>query len=269
MQDHHTFLSRRSPKLGKVRRDYAGGLADVAHWALELLAARRASAVPRLRKDLFEMFSAAVTDPDEARLGACLAHLVRERVGAAEVADLYIPELARWLGAEWMDDRLSFVQVSLASARLQALLRAIGCAWSADAAAPGDDRAVVLVVPQGEDHSLGAMVLSGQLRRLGVTVRLALGPDPGEVAEILRAGRMAGVFISVSGTGQLAKARELVEEVRRFGPQGIPVVVGGVLLQANIDAARRLGADLVTSDLHAALEACRAPTEAEYARKGV
>lgn len=268
MQDHHTFLSPRGRKSVEHRRGNAGGLADVARWALELLAARRALAVPRLRQDIFQMFGATLIDPDDARLGAFLAHLLRERVGAAEVADLYIPELARWLGAEWMEDRLSFVQVSLASARMQAMLRAIGCAWSADAAAPGDDRALALVVPQGEQHTLGALVLLGQLRRLGVTVRLALGPAPGETAEMLRAGRMAGVLVSLSGTGQLAKARALIDEIRMSGPQGMPIVLGGALLQTDIDAATGLGADLVTSDLRVALDACRAPLEAGLRDRG-
>lgn len=266
MQDHHTFSSPSGRKSGGIRRGSSGGLADVARWALGLLAVRRAMAVPQLREDLFELFLAAAIDPDDARLGACLAHMVRERVGAAEVSDLYIPALARQLGADWMDDRLSFVQVSLASARMQAMLRVIGCAWSADAAAPGADRAVVLVVPQGEQHTLGALVLLGQLRRLGVTVRLALDPEPGDVAKMLRTGSMAGVFISVAGTGQLAKARLLVEEIRRFGPQGIPIVLGGVVLQTDIEAAQTLGADLVTSDLHAALAVCRTSVGAEHAR---
>jgi methylmalonyl-CoA mutase cobalamin-binding subunit len=237
----------------------------VAHWALQLLAARRAVALPQIRADLFEAFHAAAIHPDDAQIGACLAYMVRERVGAAEVSDLYIPELARRLGAEWMDDALSFVQVSLATARIQALLRAIGCAWSADAAAPGADRAIALVVPEGEQHSLGALVLLGQLRRLGVTVRLALGPAPGDVAEILRTGRMDGVFISVAGTAKLANVRKLVQEIRRSGPPGLPIVVGGTVVQTDIELAQGLGVDLVTSDLRVALEACRTSEEAGHA----
>lgn len=256
MQDHHIFPSPMGRYPGGGRRGGRDGLNDIARWALALLAARRANGTPRVRSDLMQVLHSAVIDPDPAPLDACLAMLVRERVGAAAVADLYVPDLARRLGEDWMEDRLSFVQVGLATARMQAMLRAIGCAWSADAAAPGAERSVALIVPQDEQHTLGALVLLGQLRRLGVTVRLMLGPAPGEVPPMLQRGGMGGVLISVAGTGKLAHVGDLVKEIRRDGPQGLPVVVGGAVLQSDIESVRSLGADLVTADLHAALRAC-------------
>lgn len=256
MQDHHIFPSPMGRHPGGGRRGGRDGLTDIAHWALSLLAARRANGTPRVRLDLMQSLHAALIDPDPDRIGACLSMLVRERVGAAAVADLYLPDLARQLGEDWMDDRLSFVQVSLATARMQAMLRSIGCAWSADAAAPGAERAVALVVPRSEDHTLGALVLLGQLRRLGVTVRLMLGPMPGELGAMLRRGGMGGVLISVAGTGKLAHVCDLVKEIRKDGPPGLPVVVGGAVLQSDTEAVNSTGADLVTADLHDALRAC-------------
>lgn len=256
MQDHHIFPSPMGRHPGGGRRGGRDGLTDIAHWALSLLAARRADGVPQIRPELMQALQAALIDPDPARVRNCLSKLVRERVGAAAVADLYLPELARQMGEDWMEDRLSFVQVSLATARMQAMLRAIGCAWSADAAAPGAERAVALVVPRCEQHTLGALVLLGQLRRLGVTVRLMLGPMPGELGAVLRRGGMGGVLISVAGTGMLAHVCDLVKEIRKEGADGLPVVVGGAVLQSDIEAVRSTGADLVTADLHDALRAC-------------
>lgn len=266
MQDHHSFPAPMGRQPGGNRRGGGDGLADVARWALGLLAARRAVEVPRLRPDLFRQFYAASVDPDESRLGACLALMVRERVAAAAVADLYIPEMARLLGEDWIEDRLSFVQVSLAAARMQAMLRAIGCTWAADTAAPGAARALILTVPAREQHTLGALVLLGQLRRLGITVRLVLGPVRHEIPRLLRQGGMTGVLISVAGTARLADAAELVKEIRQEGPPGVPVVLGGAVLLSDRDAVGALGADLVTSDLRAALAVCGMTIGAERAQ---
>jgi hypothetical protein len=259
MQDHHAFPSPagRSPRGN--RRGGKDGVADVASWAVALLAARRAGAVARLRPDLLEAFRLAAVDADTAQMNAFLARTVRERVTAAAMADLYIPELARRLGADWMDDRASFAEVSLATARVQAMLRAVGCAWSADAAVPGGTRAVALAVARGEQHTLGAMVLLGQLRRLGVTVRLLLGPVRGEVGRLVRQGGLSGVLISAAGTGNLAYARDIVKEIRKDGPPGLPVVLGGAVLLTDADTTgvvATVGADVVTADLHTALAAC-------------
>ena len=116
---------------------------------------------------------------------AFLRDLVRQKVPAATVADLYIPALARRLGDDWLDDRVSFMEVTLASSRMQGMLRAIGAAWTADLADPAQQGALLLIVVRNEQHTLGAMVLLGQLRRMGVSVRLSVGPEPSELRGVL------------------------------------------------------------------------------------
>lgn len=255
MQDHHVFPTPRGRHPGHRR----GGLDrfdDFARWALALLAARRSRDPETLRADLLDGFYAVATDPDEPRLHQFMMHLVRERVSAAAVADLYIPELARRLGRDWMDDRATFAQVSLATARIQGMLRAIGSAWSADTAAPGAARSLALVVPKGEQHTLGAMVLLGQLRRLGISVRLILGEGPAGIAALVRDGGLQGVLISVSATSRLAEVQGIVRELRAKVVAGLPIVVGGAVVRADVESMRLAGVDLMTADLSQALAAC-------------
>lgn len=140
-----------------------------------------------------------------------------------------------------MDDKIGFAEVTLASARMQAMLRAIGSAWMADNGESDADICLLLCVPPGEQHTLGAFVLMGQLRRSGVSVRLAIGPDRAELAGIFGAMRFDGVLISASGSAHLAQVAEFVQTVRALGPEGLPVAIGGGILQHVADVAKVVG----------------------------
>jgi hypothetical protein len=139
------------------------------------------------------------------------------------------------------------------------MLREIGLAWSSDRAREGRGT-LLLAVPPGEQHTLGAMVLIGQLRRLGISVRLVCGPDGAEAAKVIETGHFEGVLLSLSCTNRLAAVRGFIECLRRASPRRLPIVAGGSAVQAGVLTAAELaevtGADLVTSDLHHALRFC-------------
>ena len=177
MQDQYFSLGHRRPERDGLRKDPVDtGVIDFAAWLVALLAARKSAAEPVLRTDLLDAFRVAAIEETHHAMEAFLRDLVRQKVPAATVADLYIPALARRLGDDWLDDRVSFMEVTLASSRMQGMLRAIGAAWTADLADPAQQGALLLIVVRNEQHTLGAMVLLGQLRRMGVSVRLSVGP---------------------------------------------------------------------------------------------
>lgn len=233
-----------------------GGVIDFASWVVALLAARKQSAEPRLRPTVMAAFRSAVVDHDAGRMEAFLRDLVRQKVSASAVADLYIPALARTLGEDWLEDRASFFDVTLAASRMQAMLRAIGMGWSADSGSGPALPSLLLIVPPREQHSLGAMVLLGQLRRLGISVRLLIAPTAQELRRTLVAGSFSGVWISVVGTDRLAEIPQLVAQVRSVRGAGLPVVVGGAIAHLGKEMLSSTGADAVTADLDEALSAC-------------
>ena len=257
MQDQHFFLGLRRPDRDGYRKDPVDtGVIDFAAWVVALVAARKSTAEPVLRSDLLAAFHAAAIEETHDAMEAFLRDLVRQKIPAAAVADLYIPALARRLGDDWLDDRVSFMEVTLASSRMQGMLRAIGAAWTADLAGPGQQGALLLIVVANEQHTLGAMVLLGQLRRMGVSVRLAVGPDRTELRDLLAGGLYQGVLVSAASPSRLADLRAVVQEVRRTGPDGIVIAVGGHILQTAADVKGATGADLATSDPVLVLEAC-------------
>jgi hypothetical protein len=239
-----------------LHRSEEAGVIDFASWVVALLAARRSGGQPVLRADLLERFRAAACAEDDGPLSLVMAEFLREKVPAAAVADLYIPALAARLGEDWMDDVLGFAEVSLATARLQAMLRAMGAAWAADAACPGASEAIVLCTAPGEQHTLGALVLLGRIRREGVSVRLLLGPTAAELRDAFERVAPRGVLISAAGTGRLAQLRDFVKTIRQVAPPGLPVIVGGGVVAWLDDAAAATGTDLAATSLDEALAAC-------------
>ena len=131
MQDHQMFPGRRradrdGPRNAPVpcNAPVDVGVIDFAAWLVALLATRKSAADPVLRADLLAAFHAAAIEQTPDAMQAFLRDLVRQKISAATVADLYIPALARRLGDGWLDDRVSFIEVTLASSRMQAMLRA-------------------------------------------------------------------------------------------------------------------------------------------------
>ena len=121
---------------------------------VSLLAERSAqkSAVQKgpVREEIVESFVTAALSGTERAFDALLAHFRKTRISYAMLADIYIPEAARRMGDDWLNDQLSWLDVSIATARLQSLVREIGAAWTADQADSHSLGAVLLLVPEGE-----------------------------------------------------------------------------------------------------------------------
>lgn len=199
---------------------------------------------------------------DKQALNALLAEMRQRRVSAEDVMDAYLPDALGMIGQEWHDEEIDILHASLACARLQSLLRELGRAWAASRCGFGGDGRILLTLPAGEQHTLGAMLAANQLRRIGVSVKVMLLPRATELRDILTHNQFHAVFISVSNETSLLPCATMVQELRTWAQGHIPIVVGGGLVSsAQSDSKNRRiaeisGADLVTSDIVCALQSC-------------
>lgn len=221
-------------------------------------------------------FLSALTAPDRDALEVAVTGLLAAGILPGEIVDRHVPAAARALGESWVADELSFAAVTVAGARLQALVRDLaGDPGGAAPRADGRGGTALMILPEGESHSLGALVAADQLRRAGISTRVALGRPPRDVAAILRAGRYDLALLSYGCGTSLAVVAEAVHAVRRAAPEPISVAVGGSIATAPPeapgpadgarcgDAARdnasvrsRVGADFVGGDVLEAAAAC-------------
>jgi methylmalonyl-CoA mutase cobalamin-binding subunit len=181
--------------------------------------------------------------------------LRRARISDSDLIDVYFPEVARYLGCAWVDDVAPFTDVSIGVARMQGMLRDLGRAWTSNALADPSSATVLVVLPEGEQHSFGAMLLTGQLRRQGISVRLEVGTSREDLRRLAHDRSFDCAMISVACEEGIARCKEVVAALRQGSGGRLWIAVGGSLLERSTDLRARTGADMVTSDHLQALQA--------------
>lgn len=173
-------------------------------------------------------------------------------VPAEVIVDDIVPRAARLMGEEWAQDLSGFSSVTLGSLGLQTLVREIGSRWTADDTSCSQS-AVLLWMPQSAQHTLGATVVSTQLRRMGHSVQFAPRRDLSDLTQALTNDHYDAVFISASMSETADDVSAIVEKVKSRDP-GLPVVVGGTILKQYSDLVDQTGADYATGDLEGAAQ---------------
>lgn len=234
----------------------SGGVSEFAAEVVARLVARDAVGGAVVRESLVDRFMDAVRSTDPQAFELLKPELKRARISASTLADVYVPEVARRLGKAWEDDVVSFAEVTMGVARLQAVLREVGSAWAANSnSRMRDDAAtLLLILPAGEQHTLGAMVIAGWLRRQGISVCLRIAPSLMDLVSLMAVRHFDGVMISAAGNDKLEVCAKLVKTLREATVNDLRIAVGGAVLGHWGDAAQDLGADIVTNDLQKALD---------------
>lgn len=178
------------------------------------------------------------------------------RINPDQIVDIYIPMAAKELGQMWVEDVISFANVTIATARLQGLLTLLAPPWSAK---PYDDahETHVLLLLQGDDsHTLGPHVATAQLRRMGSSVRILFGASGDTVLRALSEERYDMVLFSGSRAESLASIAKMVKCIRIGFLAPPPMVLGGIVLDLTDGVKEKTDVDLVTNDVKVALKLC-------------
>ena len=249
---------------GEPRSGTGRPVETLASQALTFLARHRFAGSGVVSERQVTKLQAAVLAQNPEQRDRVVSDMREDGVSLEEIIDLYIPAVARNLGEQWCSDGLGFADVTIASARLQGLVRDL-----AEEVAPIGPRTagVAVVVLSDEYHTLGALILATQLRRLGISVRLMIGLGSGQALSELQASRYDAVLISASHSESLAKLAKFVKNLRKQTERNMPVVIGGPIVELATDVQVATGADAVTSDLEEALRACRLKISRDGARK--
>ncbi len=196
---------------------------------------------------------AAVLDRTGFEQDQVVADLAALRISKTDIIDQCIPQTARTLGLDWVEDRLGFAEVTSASARLYGLCKSIGQNW--DNLRPGlNMRNLLLTTMNRESHILGPAVLADQIRRRGHSVLLHSNATAQSISEKIERERFDGILFSVSTWQALESAENAIRQIS--GRKGNAVIaVGGTVLNEDGFELALTGADIVTNDIDAALDA--------------
>ena len=225
------------------------GFVGLALEAIGRLAARRRDGVGELRTALVNRMVELATAPELGAMDLYLDEFRAAHVPAEEIASLYVPEAARQIGAAWETDRLGFAQVTVGISRLQELLHELQSEFTADQADPGNASTVLLIVPPGEQHTLGSLIVAMGLRRRGISVRMLFAPGLSDLSRLMATHRFDAALITVGSMDRVEISAKLVKTLSSLTKGRMRVAIGGAIVAQRAEALAKTGADLVTNDL--------------------
>ena len=200
-------------------------------------------ASPILPADLDEFLDATLS-PDDAAAGAIIDRLVRRGVPVGAIyMDLLAPT-AEALGQMWAEDACDFVDVTLATGRLQRAVRELGHGFvGASPVGQAAGRVLLSAVP-GEQHTLGLFMVAEFLLRDGWHVRVLTPDTSADLVVSVRDGSYDVVGFSASCDSRLLALRHEIAAVRRHSRNPhVSIVVGGRIFVEHPDLVARVGAD--------------------------
>lgn len=230
----------------------------LASKALSLVAAKNAKNAAHFDPVLGERLRDAAAESESNPVPQVIAEMTAAGISPEVIATIYIPHAARQMGDDWCDDTLSFARVTIGTARLQSSLRTLGTDWASHgyAGEQNPNGGVTIIIAKDSYHTLGAMVLCGQLRRIGLSVRLAMGATTQELRSIFETTAFDVALISASEAESLESLRECVDVIRQSASVCPPIIIGGTVLDQDADVKAVTGADYITKDPFEALELC-------------
>jgi methylmalonyl-CoA mutase cobalamin-binding subunit len=235
--------------------DWLGRLVNEAIGHLVLV---REQQFTKVKQEHLDHFMNALRLPAADEPATLVAGMVERRLEPEAIARLYVPEAARCLGQEWLDDEITFVDVTVQTERLHGVLRYLE--ESLEPAGVTNQRSVLVLVPEGEQHTLGAFSLAIQLRSAGFFTHLRVAPLASELTHLLAHSPFDLVLVSVGCSRGMTSAAQLIKALRLVARGPIEVIAGGSIPVTDEALLAGSGADRVMRDIAVFMqEFARAP----------
>ena len=228
----------------------------LASRVLYVMASRVGNPIERIDRAAARQLARAVLDSQSPNPAELVELLASEGIPVSDITDLYIPYVARNLGEMWVEDAVHFTDVTVAAARLQGILREVSSSWSGQTNPAFIAPTVLLIVPEGESHTLGAFVATGQLRRAGASVQLCIGEAPETAMGMVEENDYDMIMISSGHSAGIEPLRRLIQNIRYSLHSNAPIVVGGPVVALEEDLMSLTRADMVTDRPTEALRLC-------------
>lgn len=186
------------------------------------------------------------------------AQYVQSLVDAGtEIEDVFVDVVAhaaRMLGAQWSDDQMSFVDVTIGLSRLQQLLHRFGSETVGYHDIVRSGRRALFLPTPGEQHTLGLLMVEDAYRRAGWEVWGGHEFSRAELHEIIVTQEVQLVGFSLSCESLLDELTGSIEDLRSSHNGGaVSILVGGRYFTEDNDAFRRVNADAAAMDVREAV----------------
>ena len=160
---------------------------------------------------------------------------------------------ANILGDMWVEDTADFATVTIATSRLQQILRECATDFHSERRARQREAHALLVTLPGDQHTFGVSMLQEFFRREGWLVSSDIPKCRQDLVDLAGTAPFRLIGISVSCDAVPEGLASLIKDLRRaaFNPK-CRIVVGGRLFLSQPDLVRIVGADATALDAKAA-----------------
>lgn len=166
---------------------------------------------------------------------------------------LVVEAVARQLGREWSDDVSSFVDVSIATVRLQDLAQALAQQSADDIDFPSAPFATI-VLPEEEQHGLMSYLTGALFRAFGWQHQVLTHDANGQSQVAAAAAKSDVICIGWSNIRLKPQFRNLVTDIRLSGyGKNQPLIVGGIAALNSIDFLVEMGIDCICDSAYSAV----------------
>ena len=201
------------------------------------------------------LFDASL-NPKKAAVSAAIQELQAAGFLDFTLFSEIVPAAVCQLGLAWEEDALSFFAMTLGASRLQSALHGLSERKLPNGVSYlSKNLSLLIIVPEGTQHTLGAIILGKTLRCVGARVKLEMDVTANRVHQIGAGEHFDGVFISASARDSADKLNEIISNVRRNW-NAAKVILGGGILSAQINLDAVTGTDYKTNDWKAAVAQC-------------
>ncbi len=170
--------------------------------------------------------------------------------------DLFGPA-ARRLGDRWVEDELSFMEVTEGLVALHNIAHKIVSDQSAEVERSENSRSILLATAAGEQHMFGLTLVGDCFRRAGWDVWDEPLADAAKVKDLVKSHPFDVIGLSLSDETRLKAFGKEIAALRKAAKGRPAIMVGGWMFVENPDLVKQIGAD------GTAVHCCDAPRNAE------
>lgn len=204
-----------------------------------------------------DLLCAALLSTDHDAADRIILAARRDGVDIEAIYLGYVAGAARSLGVMWDEDRISFVDVTLASGRLYRIIRGLRHIVAASFAKGRDERPALFALVPGETHTLGIEMATDMFRREGWDVDMSVGLSHDQLLHQSEERNYRAVVLVAHSDRMIEPLARLILALRITQPLAHIIVAGNVLIHFP-DIVDLVGADAVMQDIETASATLRA-----------
>lgn len=203
-----------------------------------------------------DLLCAALLSGDDRAADQFILAARRDGVDTAAISRGYVAGAARKLGQMWDDDRISFIDVTLACGKLYGIIRGLRHVLAPQIIQGRETRPALFALVPGETHTLGIEIATDHFRRDGWDVDMLMGLDHDAMVAEADLRHYEAIVLVANSDRMLEPLTRLSLALRITQPLAHIIVAGGIL-DHHPEILRLVGAEAVMADLDSAIATLR------------